>query len=110
MRFVEEDHDTKYLGALRRVYEEEIEGEGHTLWASFDWVTGVEPEEAVEHQRHLTRFVAERQLVVQTGVLEGATDEWPPALGRRTQLVHSATVWLSEAGLATTRVTPVAKG
>ncbi len=53
--------------------------------------------------------MADRQLVVQTGVLEADTDEWPPPLGRKAQVVHSATVWLSEAGLATTRVTPVAE-
>ena len=32
--------------------------------------------EAVERQRELTRFVADRQVVVQTGVLRDATDEW----------------------------------
>ncbi len=48
--------------------------------------------------------------MVQTCALEGMADEWPPALGRRAQLIHSATVWLSEAGLATTRVAPVAEG
>ncbi len=108
-RFVEEGHDVDHVGALRRVYDEEVNGGGHTLWASFDWVAGVDLEEAVEHQGKLTRFLADRQVVVQTGVLEGETDEWPPPLGRKAQLVHSATVWLSGAGLATTRVTPVAE-
>ena len=43
------------------------------------------------------------------GVLEGITDEWPSPLGRKAQLAHSASIWLSEAGLASTRVAPVAK-
>ena len=65
--------------------------------------------EAVERQRELTGFVADRQVVVHTGVLEDGTDEWPSPLGRKVQLAHSATIWLSVAGLARTRVAPVAK-
>ena len=65
--------------------------------------------EAVERHQELTGFVADRQVVVQTGVLEGITDEWPSPLGRKAQLAHSASIWLSEAGLASTRVAPVAK-
>lgn len=110
LRFVEEDEHSGHPEALCRVYEEEVNGSAHTLWASFDWTERVELEEAVERQRELTRFVADRQLVVQTGVLEGTTDEWPPPLGRKAQLVHSATAWLSGAGLATTRVAPVEEG
>jgi hypothetical protein len=108
-RFVEEDRDGVHLRALERIYEEQVEG-GHTLWASFDWIKDVDLQEAIERQREVTRFMADRQGVVQTGVLEGTTDEWPPPLGRKAQLAHSATVWLSEAGLATTRVSPVAEG
>lgn len=108
LRFVEEKQDVDHVEALRQVYGEVV-NEGHTLWASFNWVKRVDLEEAIERQRELTRFVADRQLVVQTGVLEAETDEWPPPLGRQAQLVHSATVWLSEAGLATTRVSPVAE-
>ena len=48
------------------------------MWASFDWVVGIDPEEAVERQREVTRLSAERPLVVQTGVLEEETDNWPP--------------------------------
>jgi excisionase family DNA binding protein len=92
---------------LRRFYEEdEAEGD-RTIWASFDWMKDVNLEEAIERQRELTRFVADRQLVVKTGVLEVATDEWPLPLGRKAPLVHSATTWLSESGLATIRVSPV---
>lgn len=112
LRFVTEDHNVpkdEHLRALRRVYDEEVGGSGRTLWASFDWAKDVNLTEALERQSKLTRFVADRQLVVQTGVLEEDTDEWPPPLGRRVQVVHSGTAWLSEAGLATNRVEPVAE-
>ncbi len=112
-RFVAEDHSLSkddHVEALRRVYEEEVSGNGHTLWASFDWTKDVDLEEALERQRELTQFVADRQAVVQTAILEADTDEWPLPLGRKAQVVHSATVWLSEVGLATTRVAPVAEG
>ena len=111
LRFVveeNEDYDDDHSGALLRVYEEEAEV-GNTLWASFDWVVAVDLEQALKWQGELTRLVAERQLVVQTGILEEVTDEWPPALGRQAQLAHSGIAWLSEAGLATTRVSPLAE-
>jgi len=107
LRFVEKD-DADHLEALRRFYEDA--GGERTLWASFDWVTDVDPEDAIERQGELTRLMADRQIVVQTGVLQGEDEEWPPALGRKAQLVRSGTVWLSEAGMATTRVSPVAEG
>ncbi len=113
LRFVHEDHripQDDHVRALRRIYEEEVNGNGYALWASFDWSKDVDLEEALEWQRKLTRFVADRQLVVQTGLLEEDTDEWPPPLGRRAQVVHSGTAWLSEAGLSTNRVEPVAEG
>ena len=105
LRFVPKNDD--HVSVLRRFYEE-IEWD-RTVWASFDWVVDIDLEAALERQHELTKFVAERQLVVQTGVLEGDTDKWPPPLGRRAQLLHSATVWLSDAGLATTRVSPLAQ-
>lgn len=113
LRFVPEDHsipEDDHVEALRRVYEEEADGRGHALWASFDWARDVDLEAALERQRELTSFVADRQLVVQTAILEEDTDEWPPPLGRRAQVVHSGTAWLSEAGLSTNRVEPVAEG
>jgi len=108
LRFVAEEKDDDHLEVLRRYYEEEAE-EGRTIWGSFDWVVGVDLEEALGRQRELTGYVADRQLVVHTGVLEGDTDEWPLPLGREAPLVHTATVWLSEAGLATMRVSPLAE-
>jgi hypothetical protein len=111
LRFVPEEDQGggDHVEVLRRFYEEDEAEGGRTIWASFDWMKNVDLEEAIERQEELTRFVADRQLVVQTGVLEGTTDEWPPPLGRKAQLVHSATAWLSESGLAMTRVSPVAK-
>ncbi len=109
LRFVAKEKDEDHVQALRRFCEEEAE-EGRTFWVSFNWVVGVDLEEALERQRELTRYVADRQLVVQTSVLEGDTDEWPLPLGREVQLVHTATVWLSEVGLATMRVSPLAEG
>lgn len=109
-RFVEEDIHVDHVEEIQRVYDEEVSRDGHTLWASFDWVIGVDLQEAVERERELTSFVMDRQVVVQTGVREEATNGWPPPLGRKAQLVHLAIVWLSEDGLATTRVTPVADG
>jgi excisionase family DNA binding protein len=94
---------------LRGVYDREVR-EGRGLWASFDWTKDVDFERALGRQGELTRFVADRHLVVQTTVLERDADEWPPSLGRRAQLAHSATLWLSAAGLASTRVTPVTEG
>jgi excisionase family DNA binding protein len=105
LRFVPKNDN--HVTVLRRFYEE-TEWD-RTIWASFDWVVDIDLEAALERQHELTKFVAERQLVVQTGVLEGDTDRWPPPLGRRAQLLHSATVWLSDAGLATTRVSPLAE-
>ncbi len=109
LRFVAKEKDEDHVQALRRFCEEEAE-EGRTFWVSFNWVVGVDLEEALERQRELTRYVADRQLVVQTSVLEGDTDEWPLPLGREVQLVHTATVWLSEVGLATMRVSPLVEG
>ena len=105
--FVEESNGD-HVEELRGIYGEMVEG-GHTLWASFDWVFLVDLQGALEQQRKLTQFVSDRQVVVQTGMLEGKADEWPLPLARKAQLVHSATVWLSEAGLVTNRVAPVAE-
>jgi excisionase family DNA binding protein len=109
LRFVAEEIAEDHVEALRRYYEEVAEG-GRTIWVSFDWAVGVDLEEALKRQRKLTTYVADRQLVVQTGILERATDEWALPVGRKAQLAHTATVWLSEVGLATTRASPLAEG
>ena len=109
LRFVPEEKDEDHVEALRRYYEEEA-GEGRAIWAAFNWMVGVDLEEALERQRELTRYVADRQLVVQTSIREGDTDEWTLPMGRQAPLVHTATVWLSEVGLVTMRVSPLAEG
>jgi excisionase family DNA binding protein len=109
LRFVAEEEDDDHVEVLRRYYEEAAE-EGRAIWVSFDWVVGVDLEEALGRQRELTRYVADRQLVVQTSILEEATNEWGLPMGRQAQLVHTATVWLSEVGLVTTRVSPLSEG
>ena len=109
LRFVAEEKDDDHAEALRRYYEDAAEVD-RTVWVSFDWAAGVDLEEALERQRKLTRYVADRQLVVQTGILEGATDDWAVPVGRKAQQAHTATVWRSEIGLATTRASPVAEG
>jgi excisionase family DNA binding protein len=109
LRFVAEEEDERHLEVLRRFYEEEAD-EGRSMWVSCDWEVGVDLEEALERQRELTRYVADRQLVVQTSILESDTDGWPLPLGRQAQRVHSASVWFSEVGLATVRFSPLAEG
>lgn len=109
LRFVAEEIAEDHVEALRRYYEKATEG-GRTIWVSFDWAVGVDLEEALERQRKLTTYVADRQLVVQTGILERATDEWAVPVGRKAQQAHTATVWLSEVGLARTRASPLAEG
>ena len=109
LRFVAEEKGDDHAEALRRFYEEVVEV-GRTIWVSFDWAVGVDLEEALRRQRMLTSYVADRQLVVQTGILERATDDWAVPVGRKAQLAHTATVWLSEVGLATTRASPLAEG
>jgi hypothetical protein len=109
LRFVAEEKDEDHAEALRRYCEDAAEV-GRTIWVSFDWAVGVDLGEALRRQRKLTSYVADRQLVVQTGILERATDEWAVPVGREAQLAHSASVWLSEDGLATIRIAALAEG
>jgi excisionase family DNA binding protein len=108
LRFVEEKDDD-HAEALRRYYEDVADEVGRTIWASFNWAVGVDLEEALKRQRKLTSYVVDRQLVVQTGILESATDDWAVQVGRKAQQAHTATVWLSEFGLATTRASPLSE-
>jgi excisionase family DNA binding protein len=109
LRFVTEEKDENHAEALQHYYEEAAEG-GRTVWVSFDWAVGVDLEEAFKRQRKLTSYIADRQLVVQTSILERFTDEWALPVGREAQQAHTATVWLSRVGLATIRATPLAEG
>jgi excisionase family DNA binding protein len=93
--------------ALGRLIEEEA-GEGHTVWASFNWVRPVELETALEQQERLSKLVyGGQQLVVKTAALEEAIDEWSPATLRRAQSSHSGTILASESGLSLSRLAPM---
>jgi len=90
---------------LRRLLSEEADG-GRSVWVSFNWAEQVELEAAMNQQQALREVVQEGQLVVKTAVLEEVVDEWPGKVLRRAQVSHSGTIWLSESGLALSRVTP----
>jgi excisionase family DNA binding protein len=100
------------VDALRRIVDEEGEKKdgGRTVWASFNWVKEVDLEEALRQQQELSELVEDRRLVVKTAVLERELDEWPTAGPRQAQTVHSGVVWISESGLALSRVTPLPPG
>jgi excisionase family DNA binding protein len=86
---------------------EEKGGEGHTVWASFNWVMQVDLETALEQQERLTELVDARHLVVKTAAIEEAIDDWPAATLSRVQSMHSATILFSERGLSLSRATPM---
>src|SRR3712207_1743390 len=92
--------------ALRRLVAEEVAG-GRSIWASFDWVKEVDLDVALRQQESLIEFIDTRQLVVKTAVLEEVIADWPLATQRQMQTRYSGTMWLSEAGLALSRLTPL---
>ena len=91
---------------LGRLIEEE-DGEGRTVWASFNWVRPVELETALEQQKRLTELVDASQLVVKTAAIEEALHEWPASQLRRVQSTHSAIILASEEELSLSRATPM---
>jgi excisionase family DNA binding protein len=90
---------------LGRLIEEE--GEGMTVWASFNWVMPVDLNTALEQQKRLTKLVDARQLVVKTAAIEEALEEWPASQLRQVQSAHSAIILASEDGLSLSRATPM---
>ncbi len=90
---------------LRQLLSEETNG-GRSVWVSFDWAHQVDLDAALKQQEALQEVVEEGELVVKTAVLEEVVDEWPGKMLRRAQVLHSGTIWLSESGLALSRVTP----
>lgn len=106
LRFVSETGETgERLEEVRRLVAEEGNG-GRSVWVDFNWEVRMDLEAALEQQRVLTGLVEDSQLVVKTAVLEGTLDEWLGETQRRAQVKHAGTVWLSESGLALSRVTP----
>jgi hypothetical protein len=73
---------------------------------NFNWEKGLDVEAALEQQRALSGFVEDTQLVIKTAVLESTLDDWPGETQRWAQVMHAGTMWLSESGLALSRVTP----
>ena len=90
---------------VERLVAEE-RGEGRSVWVDFNWEEGLGLEAALEQQRALTGLIEDTQLVVKTAVLESMLDEWPGETQRLAQVMHAGTLWLSESGLALSRVTP----
>ena len=80
--------------------------EGRSVWVDFNWESGLELEAALQQQRALSGLIEDTRLVIKTAVLEATLDEWPGSTQRRAQVMHAGTIWLSEAGLALSRVTP----
>src|SRR5919107_3696764 len=106
MRSEEEPLGVTRADQLGRLIEEE-DGEGSTVWASFDWVRPVELQTALEQQKQLTALVDASQLVVKTAAIEEAIDEWMPSELRRVQSAHSVIILASEEGLSLSRATPM---
>jgi hypothetical protein len=90
---------------LRRLLSEEAGG-GRSVWVSFNWAEQIGLEAALTQQQALREVAEEGELVLKTAVLEDVVDEWPGKMLRRAQVLHSGTIWLSESGLALSRVTP----
>ncbi len=105
-RFTSEpDPQSRRPEELRRLLSEEADG-GRSIWVSFDWAEQIDLDAALRQQEALQEVVEEGELVVKTAVLEEVVDEWPGKMLRRAQVLHSGTIWLSESGLALSRVTP----
>jgi excisionase family DNA binding protein len=90
---------------LRRLLSEEADG-GRSVWVSFNWADQIGLKAALKQQEALREVGEEGELVLKTAVLEEVVDEWPGKMLRRAQILHSGTIWLSESGLALSRVTP----
>lgn len=105
-RFAYEPGEGDRAQTLRRLLEEEDAGR-LSLWASFNWTERVDLDEALRQQEALTDLVQDAQLVVKTAVLEDTAEAWTLKAQRKAQEAHSGTIWLSERGLALSRVTPL---
>jgi excisionase family DNA binding protein len=106
LRFVSERSEPG--GRVREVERliAEGAGEGRSVWVDFNWESGLELEAALEQQRALSGVIEDTRIVIKTAVLEATLDEWPGSTQRRAQVMHAGTMWLSESGLALSRVTP----
>lgn len=106
-RFIaENDSSSDRASALGRLIAEEADS-GRPVWASFDWVKEVDLDVALGQQEELADFIDAHQLVVKTAVLEAVMDNWSPSTQRQLQAQYSGMIWLSEAGLRLSRLTPI---
>ena len=95
------------VASLRQLLGEET-GEGRRpVWATFDWAMGVELGAAVRQHAALAELVTAYPLVVTTGVVEPAVEEWPTA-EQQWQLLGSlqGVVRFARTGLMLSRVVP----
>jgi excisionase family DNA binding protein len=95
--------------ALRHLIGEET-SEGRSVWASFNWNDQIDLDAALRQQEELSHLVEDSRFVAMTAMLERVVDDWPGTLLREAQVKHSATLWLTESGLALTRVLPPPSG
>lgn len=108
LRFIKEDAPVDGRPReLRRLVGEAAHG-GRTIWVNFDWESSIDLDTALRQQQALSELVEEGGVVVKTCVLEGVLDEWPSPTQRKVQVLHSGTLWLSQAGLSMSWVVPVA--
>jgi excisionase family DNA binding protein len=82
------------------------ENKDRSMWICFNWDKQAELETALEHQEEITQLAENSLLVVKTSMLEDELDEWPGADLRRAQVMHLGTIWISEKGVALSRVSP----
>jgi excisionase family DNA binding protein len=106
-RFVPDDEPLNGRVETLRKLIDVADGDGRTVWATFNWAEQVNLETALRQQEELMELVDERQLVVKTAVLERVVDEWTSATLRRAQVAHSGVIWLSETRLVLSRVKPL---
>lgn len=90
---------------LKRIIKQQQKNDGET-WVSFDWVEDKDLESIMDQQQRLVNLVNEQRMVVKTALLEKVADDWPMAVQRRAQAMHSGLAWLSNSGLALSRMTP----
>jgi hypothetical protein len=93
------------INELKQLISEE-RGGSIPIWVNFNWEERIDLETVLRQQEEITQFVGDSLFVVKTTILEEALDEWPGKDLRRAQVMHSATIWLSESGLALSRVVP----
>jgi excisionase family DNA binding protein len=106
MRFIAETGPPgERVKTLRRIISEEAQ-EGRSVWVNFNWENELDLEAALGQQEEITRLINGSRFVVKTTVPEEELDEWPGSLQRRVQVHHAGTMWLSQAGLSLSRVSP----